>query len=102
LSVGREKANAYIGAVEEVGLVGAACLWFSVAAALIAGYRKSRRTGDPAIVALLMVVAAGALHINFEAWLTSIGSFEAFIFWASMGVMLYASAEPAPRRLSSR
>jgi O-antigen ligase len=102
LSTGREKENAYVAAVEEVGLVGAVPLWFAIGAALVAGYHRARRSDDPAPAALLMVVTAGAVHTNFEAWLMAIGSFEAFIFWATMGVMLAPSGEPASRSLVVR
>lgn len=90
-AVGREKANAYLGTMEEVGFVGATPLVFGVLAALWIGFRSSRRLswrGDGTIAALFAILAAGALHINFEAWLTAIGSFEAFIFWSTMGVLL--------------
>jgi O-antigen ligase len=91
IAVGREKSNAYLGIVEEVGLVGAVPLVFGVLAALWIGFRSSRRLrrrGDGTTTALFAILAAGALNTSFEAWLTSIGSYEGFIFWATMGVFL--------------
>jgi O-antigen ligase len=90
-AIGREKANAYIAAVEEVGLVGTAPLVLGLIGALVIGFRSARRAkslGDGTPVPLVALIAAGALNANFEAWLTSIGSFEGFIFWATMGVLL--------------
>jgi O-antigen ligase len=90
-TVGREKSNAYLGTVEEVGLGGAVPLFLGLCFALGAGIRSARgrrSTGEGAPAALIAIVAAGALHANFEAWLTSIGAFEAFIFWSTMGVLV--------------
>lgn len=90
-AVGREKSNAYLGTIEEVGLVGAVPLFLGIMGTLILGFRAARRAsgrGEGAAAALFAVVAAGALHVNFEAWLTSIGSFEGFIFWSTIGVLL--------------
>ena len=89
--VGREKTNAYLGVVEEVGLVGGVPLFLGFVATLVLGFRAARRErladdGSPA--ALVILVTAGALHVNFEAWLTSAGTYETFIFWATVGVLL--------------
>jgi O-antigen ligase len=91
VSVGREKANAYLGVIEEVGLIGGGPLILGVVSALWMGFRSARRLrwrGDGTTAALFAVLAAGVVNMNFEAWLTSIGSFEGFIFWATMGVFL--------------
>jgi O-antigen ligase len=101
VSATREKTNAYLGTVEEVGVVGALPLLVAILTALGVGYRWSRSarsTAEDAPSALFLVVAAGALHCNFEAWLTSIGSYEAFIFWSTLGVLLMAEAYSARRR----
>ena len=99
--VGREKANAYLALVEEVGLVGAVPMIAGLMAALWIGFRESRRLkwrGDATTAALFITLAAGIANMNFEAWLTSIGSFEGFIFWATMGVFLM-STQVSVRRL---
>jgi O-antigen ligase len=90
-TAGREKTNAYLGTMEEVGLIGALPLTLGVLGALWMGLIpawRSRRTSDGAPAALFIIVATAALHTNFEAWLTSMGSFEAFFFWSTLGVML--------------
>src|SRR5439155_19142080 len=73
-AVGREKANAYLGAVEEVGLIGAVPLTIGILLALVMGFKAARRrrlTSEGAPAALIAIIAAGVLHANFEAWLTS-------------------------------
>ena len=69
-TIGREKANAYIGIVEEVGLIGAVPLILGVLAALWIGFQSSRRLrwrGDGTTAALFLILAAGAVNVNFEA-----------------------------------
>jgi O-antigen ligase len=92
---GREKANAYIAAVEEVGLLGAVPLVLAVAVSIAGGWGqawRARMTHNGAPAALFTITATAALHTNFEAWLTSVGAFEAFIFWSTIGVMLMSTA----------
>ena len=101
-TIGREKTNAYIALVEEVGLIGAVPILLGLAGALVIGIRISRGTrrfGDGTPVALLALLVGGAVNVNFEAWLTSIGSFHAFIFWTTMGVLLMNAdlLSPPPR-----
>lgn len=90
-AIGREKANAYVAAVEEVGLIGVVPLILGLIGVLVIGFRAARRmrwSGDGTPAALVVLIAAGALNTNFEAWLTSVGSYEGFIFWAAVGVLL--------------
>lgn len=90
-AVGREKSNAYLGTIEEVGLVGGIPLILGVIGTLAMGLsaaRSARGTPNATPAALFAIIAAGALHTNFEAWLTAMGSFEAFLFWSTMGVLL--------------
>jgi O-antigen ligase len=103
-AIGREKANAYIAAVEEVGLVGTVPLVLGLIGALLIGFRSARRAksrGDGTPAALVALISAGALHTNFEAWLTSIGSYEGFIFWATMGVLLMNAQRSASRSMDA-
>jgi hypothetical protein len=50
--------------------------------------KRLRWRGDGTPAALVALIAAGLMNTQFEAWLTSIGSYEGFIFWATMGVLL--------------
>ncbi len=91
VAVGREKANAYLGIIEEVGLVGAVPLFLGIGGALVMAFRLARRArwiGNGVPATLLAILAAGVLHANFEAWLTAVGGFPTFIFWSTLGVFL--------------
>jgi hypothetical protein len=82
------------------GLIGGIPLFLGLAVAFGLALRAARRvkwTGDGTWAALAALIAAGLLNTNFEAWLTSIGSYEGFIFWATMGVLLM-NLDMAPRR----
>lgn len=90
-AVGREKANAYLGVIEEVGFVGGIPLFLGLIYALVLAFRSAGRVrwrGDGTPAAFAAIIAAALLSTNFEAWLTSIGSYEGFIFWSTIGVFL--------------
>ncbi len=103
-SVGREKSNSFLAAIEEVGLVGGIPLFIALAAACWAAFgaaRRERRTGDGTTAALLGIMAAGLVNANFEAWLTAVGSFEGFIFWSTMGVLLMNAQRSESRSMDA-
>ena len=93
--IGREKGNALLGTVEEVGVVGAALLFVPLLTVTVRALSLSRRRRlGPQTRAMLAGLAAigvaGLFHSSFEDWLTAAGSYEAFIFWPSMGAALGA------------
>ena len=98
---GREKTNAYLGLVEEVGIVGLLPLLAGLGYGVYRACRKFAATGwsDPIGMALLATVVSGLVHVNGEAWLMSAGSLEAFWFWWTAGVLFSPSfwRHPRPR-----
>ena len=93
--IGREKANALLGTVEEVGVAGAALLFLplltvTVRALLVSRRRRLAPETRAILGGLAAIGLAGLVHSQFEDWLTAAGSYEAFIFWPSIGAALGA------------
>jgi O-antigen ligase len=90
----REKSNSFLGGVEEVGLLGTFPLTLSILAILWGAFRGFLASGSEetkaSSLALFAIGGACLLHANFEAWLTATGSYEAFIFWGTLGIIHFA------------
>ena len=95
----REKTTSLFGTIEEVGVVGAIPLFLALGAILVGGFGRVRRTipspQRQLDEILMLVILVGVVHSEFEAWLTSAGSFEAFIFWGTVGVAIFRTTTQA-------
>jgi hypothetical protein len=101
----REKTSSLFGTIEEVGFVGAIPLFLALGGILVSGFgRVSRTIPSPQRwrdETLMLTILAGVVHCQFEAWLTAAGSFEAFIFWGTVGVAMFAmTTQPVSLRTS--
>jgi hypothetical protein len=106
-SASREKMNSFLASVEEVGMVGAAFLFFPIAWIVLVSARRlfMIRKFDPSagefwtILTLSACLLGGLANSMAEAWLTSPGFFSAVMFWLIFGVLSARLTVPfRPRR----
>jgi O-antigen ligase len=80
-----EKGNSYLGALEELGLVGVAILlwtlFFPILRVCWKGFNEVKLPSDRSNIVLIAIVIAGLVNATFEAWLLSVGNFLTFSFW---------------------
>lgn len=92
-----EKGNSYLGALEELGLMGVAVLTTVLLAPILRacwnGITAVNQPTDESHLVLIAIVAAGLVNAMFEAWLLSAGSFLGFSFWVFGALLLYEEAK---------
>lgn len=92
-----EKGSSYLGALEELGLVGTLILIVTLLVPILKACWDGRNAAVQPIqkstLALIAVVVACLVNATFEAWLLSIGSFEGFSFWIFGALLLYRGGE---------
>jgi O-antigen ligase len=92
-----EKGNSYLGALEELGLMGVAVLTTVLLAPILKacwnGITVVNPPTDKSHLVLIAIVAAGLVNAMFEAWLLSVGSFLGFSFWVFAALLLYKGRE---------
>ncbi len=85
----REKSNAQLAMIEETGLAGLALFavfLVQVFASLFAGIGRESGSARADLLLLAGLLVGLTIHSAFESWWTAPGSFEAPVFWASIGV----------------
>jgi O-antigen ligase len=92
-----EKGNSYLGALEELGLVGVTLLTAALLLPILKACWKElnavNRTRDKSNLVLAAIVVAGLANAMFEAWLLSVGSFLGLSFWMFASLLLYAESD---------
>jgi len=75
-----EKGNSYLGALEELGLVGTTLMISTLLAPILRacwnGMSTVNQPADQSDLVLIAIVAAGLANAMFEAWLLSVGGFS--------------------------
>lgn len=93
-----EKGSSYLGALEELGLVGIAIMTVTLLAPILKtcwrGWNAVDQPTQKPNLVLIAIVAASLVNATFEAWLLSVGSFEGFSFWLFGSLLLYRGGEP--------
>jgi O-antigen ligase len=89
-----EKANSYLGILEELGIVGAfiaACQTFFVLFTVSKKIAKKKyRSYENRNILLMSIFVAGLINASFEAWMYAVGSFIAVSFW----IFAFVAANP--------
>ena len=87
-----QKGNSYLGALEELGLVGIAILFGALLIPILKlswkGLLSNQINNDKNNLLIIAVVAGGLVNAMFEAWLLSVGNFLAFSFWMFASLLL--------------
>jgi O-antigen ligase len=92
-----EKTNSYLGALEELGIVGVTGLIVTLLVPILRacwkGLNAVNLPKDKSNVILIAIVVAGLVNAGFEAWLLSVGSFPCFSFWIFTSLLLYTESD---------
>lgn len=92
-----EKGNSYLGALEELGLVGVtgliAALFTPILRACWRELNAVKLSGDKSNLVLIAIVAAGLVNAALEAWLLSVGSFPCYSFWIFASLLVNAKED---------
>jgi O-antigen ligase len=92
-----EKGNSYLGALEELGLVGVAILIWTLFVPILGacwrGLNSVNLPKDKSNLMLIAIVAAGLVNTMFEAWLLSVGSILGFSFWIFAGLLVNTESD---------
>lgn len=88
-----QKGNSYLGALEELGLVGNAILFGALLIPILRlswkGLLSDKLKNDKKNLIIIAVVAGGLVNAMFEAWLLSVGNFLAFSFWMFASLLVH-------------
>jgi O-antigen ligase len=79
-----EKANSFLGVLEELGLIGAGLLIMTLLPLLKKSFREIQSApfnNYPITLVFASMVFSGLFNSIFEAWLLSVGSFLCFSYW---------------------
>jgi O-antigen ligase len=89
-----EKGNSFLGALEELGLVGVTglcvMLLIPILRACWNGLNSVDSSKDGSNLVLIAIVAAGLIDAVVEAWLLSVGSFISLSFWIFASFIKYS------------
>jgi len=92
-----EKGNSFLGALEELGLVGVtglvATLLVPIWRACWKGLNAVNLPKDKSNLVLIAIIVAGLFNATFEAWLLSVGSFLCFSFWIFASLLLNTESD---------
>ncbi len=92
-----EKGNSYLGALEELGLIGSAIMLTALLAPILKACWREITTESPladsSMLLLTAIVLAGLVNAGFEAWLLSVGSFPTLSFWFFASLLLFKGEE---------
>jgi O-antigen ligase len=87
-----EKGNSFLGALEELGIVGVtiliAALFVPILRACWRELNAVKLPRDKSNLVLIAIVVAGLVNAMFEAWLLSMGGFLGFSFWIFASLLL--------------
>lgn len=92
-----EKGNSFLGAIEELGIVGVTVLIATLLVPILRACWKGLNvvnlpTGKSNLV-LIAIIVAGLANAGFEAWLLSAGGFLGFSFWIFASLLLNAESD---------
>jgi O-antigen ligase len=90
-----EKTNSYLGLLEELGAVGGGLLLIFLIIPLFRkcwqGLNSIDRKQEQREIILIAIIAGGAANAMFEAWLLSVGSIIALMFWVSAAMLFFSN-----------
>ena len=87
-----EKANSYLGVLEELGIIGLLIIFLSILIPIFKACWKGliaiNLPQEKSSLILIAIIVAGLFNAIFEAWLFSVGSLISLSFWIFAALLL--------------